>query len=370
MTVTNQKKQSKTPVAAPNNTWASSNRKTTATTTLFLIFLIKFLLCPTKLLNFQAQTNPPTTKTTTCANAPLPLCLYVNKTGSNCVFESPTEMEEKLKLKYSSVNCNSLNISCPSKNTWKKKVFAIAQLKSDIILLSDIRLSSKSKSTGIKSLRNYFLTNPYKSYNFYYNSTMNKRGVGILISKSLPLSETNRYSDNEENILGLRLQDTTGNTITVISIYGPNKTDEQFFINLNSAITRLGNNQLVIGGDWNCTFSTENLQNNIDWTNMLETPNPRHSQLLNEFCNRHNLSDPFRYLWPNRKDYSYVPSNKNQLNRSRLDFFLVPVNSLPNVQKCDIDYTTLSKRFDQKAVHVNYRKTFIKKIVPQKYPEQ
>ncbi len=151
---------------------------------------------------------------------------------------------------------------------------------------------------------------------------MNKRGVGILISKSLPLSEINRYSDNDKNIQGLLLQDNSGNTVTVISIYGPNNNDEQFFANLDNAINLLGKDHLVMGGDWNCTFSTENIQNNIDCFNMIDSPNSRHSLLLNEICTRHSsLSDPFRFLWPNRNDYSSVPRNKNQLNRSRLIFF-------------------------------------------------
>ena len=284
---------------------------------LTLTFISPTSICPPKLPNSQAPSKQPQPKTTTCADAPYLCHKNVNKPPHNCALIKSAAMEEELKYSFSSVNCNSLNISCPAKNIWKKKVFAIAQLKSDIILLSDVRLSSKNKGSGIRNLRNYFQTNPFKSYEFFYNSTSNKRGVGILISRSLALSETNRYTDQEENILGLQLQNSTGNFITVISIYGPNRTDEQFFNNLSSAITRLGNNNLIVGGDWNCTFSTENIQYNIDCANMVESPNFRHSQLLNELCNRHELSDPFRYLWPNRKDFSYVPRNKNQLNRSR-----------------------------------------------------
>ena len=64
----------------------------------------------------------------------------------------------------------------------------VVQFKSDIIFLSDIRLGKKSDERCISLLSKMFLTNPYGSYDFYYNSTMSSRGVGILIKKNLNVS--------------------------------------------------------------------------------------------------------------------------------------------------------------------------------------
>ena len=68
------------------------------------------------------------------------------------------------------------------------KIHGKVQLKSDIIFLSDIRLGKRSDERCISLLSKMFLTNPYGSYDFYYNSTMSNRGVGILIKKNLNVS--------------------------------------------------------------------------------------------------------------------------------------------------------------------------------------
>ena len=266
-------------------------------------------------------------------------------------------------LKFSAVNCNSLNMANSTKIAQMKKIYSLAQINSDIIFLSDIRISQKNKSSGIKLLRKNFLTNPFKSYDFHYNSSMNKRGVGFLIKQDLSLSELNRISDVEENFLALLLQDQEGNKIIIVSIYGPNNKNETFFTNLDRSLTTLGKYPTIIGGDWNCTYSTEPVQNNIDCLNMVEVPNMRHSLLMRTLCDKHELSDPFRYLWPNRQDFTFVPRNDFQTNRSRLDFFLVSRDSLNHIQKCEIDHTTLNKSFDHKTIHLDFRKPRTKRTV-------
>ncbi len=129
------------------------NQKVILNTPFFLTIHIPFIiaLCIVKLPFCNAPTKPPSAKTTLHAHAANTFVPLVNKTGINYAPQLPTEMEDLVKLNYSAVNCNSLNLSCPTKNSWKKKIFAIVQLRSDIILLSDIRLSKKKKSTSIKN---------------------------------------------------------------------------------------------------------------------------------------------------------------------------------------------------------------------------
>jgi exonuclease III len=65
------------------------------------------------------------------------------------------------------------------------KICGITKLKSDVIFLSDIRISNKNLISSADDIKNFFLNNPYEKYNFFFNSTKNKRGVGILIKNSL-----------------------------------------------------------------------------------------------------------------------------------------------------------------------------------------
>jgi hypothetical protein len=84
-------------------------------------------------------------------------------------------------LSFSTVNCNSLNVSTISSLHQQLKVYGICKLRSDIIFLSDTRLNSDKNPSVLKKIETQFLYNPYSSYDIYHNSKYNARGVGILI---------------------------------------------------------------------------------------------------------------------------------------------------------------------------------------------
>ena len=114
-------------------------------------------------------------------------------------------------------NCNSLNIStsCPKQT---KKIKSLIDLGSEIIFLSDIRLNNRETVDDVEKI---FLCSNAKQYKFLHNSTLSKRGVGILISTSLDCSIGQLYKDAQENILGVELSISNHNFL-LISIYGPN----------------------------------------------------------------------------------------------------------------------------------------------------
>jgi len=155
-------------------------------------------------------------------------------------------------ITFATINVNSLNMSSTGQHYQTAKIYAIAKIGTDIIFCSDIRLTNRAGVSAIQDVRNTFLVNPYTQYKLEYNSTRNKRGVGILIKNNLNLSEIARYTDQDENILLLLLQDPTGNKLIVGSIYGPNSYDPDFFTNLSSGLNRLdqgtGNTPIILGG--------------------------------------------------------------------------------------------------------------------------
>jgi hypothetical protein len=121
---------------------------------------------------------------------------------------------------------------------------AITSVRSSIIFLSDLRLSKNQSQ--IEKIRKMFLTNSYRSYNFYYNSDANSRGVGILIDSSLSFTITDSYKDNNQNILGLNIT-INGTALFLASIYGPNDNDKSFFVDL-AAVLSLNRNLPVMWG--------------------------------------------------------------------------------------------------------------------------
>ena len=263
-------------------------------------------------------------------------------------------------LSLATVNCNSLNMSNSTGVMQKRKIYGITKLRADIILLSDLRLSNRNLTNNIEELKKNFRVNPYRSYNFLYHSSKNKRGVGMLINCNLNFSEIARIGDTEENFLAIKAS-IQGIVYIICSIYGPNLHCPEFFIDLYNAINQLGDHPVILGGDWNCTFSASNVDNNLDCLNMRDIPNIRHSRYLEQFCADLGLQDPFRILHPVRRDFSYTPFGTVRNNKSRLDFFLISDTMVGGVQSCEIEPHTQSKLFDHKAVTLSFVKE--KKII-------
>ena len=274
------------------------------------------------------------------------------------VFYQSTVMP--INLTFATVNCNSLNMSNSAGSIQKRKIFGITKLRSDIIFLSDLRLSNRNLTNNIDELKKTFRVNPYGSYNFLHHSTSNKRGVGLLIKSNLDFSELQRVVDTDENLLAVKVS-VQGNILILCSIYGPNSHNPAFFITMFNAINQLGNFPTIIAGDWNCTYSAANIDVNLDCYNMQDLPNRRHSGYLEQFCEDLGLQDPFRALNPVRRDYTYSPFGVIRENRSRIDFFLVSNAIIPDVSSCEILPCTQNKLFDHKACILSFAKT--KKII-------
>ena len=86
-------------------------------------------------------------------------------------------------------------------------------------MLCDTRLNSESEK---------FLSNEV-NYKCYFNSfSSERRGVAILVKKSLPINIVEKYKDNIGNVL--TLEATYDNNIFLITcIYGPNDDNPDFF---------------------------------------------------------------------------------------------------------------------------------------------
>ena len=257
-------------------------------------------------------------------------------------------------ISISTINCNSLNVSTVTSYHQRLKIYGIVQLKTDFIILSDIRLG-KSKNT-ISEINKMFLTNPYCSYNFVHNSTGNSRGVGILIKSNLSVLVLAEARDSLENILALRIQ-LSGTEFVLCGIYGPNNVCPQFFSDLNNIFSNAAALPIIVGGDWNCTPSSDPVKVNIDVINMANLPNIQHSKTLDIIMTKFKLVDLYRCYFPKRKDFTFIPKCKVKKNRSRIDFILVSDPLLGLSKVCDIAPSVPNSLFDHKSVFVNFNKS-------------
>ncbi len=107
---------------------------------------------------------------------------------SYCICKMQAPPHNMPKLTFASINCNSLNMSSIGNLNHLLKVYGVTSLKTDIILLSDIRLCNQTAASNATKLVNSFRINPHCSYKFFHNSHSNKRGVGILIKQTINFS--------------------------------------------------------------------------------------------------------------------------------------------------------------------------------------
>jgi len=224
-------------------------------------------------------------------------------------------------------------------------------MKTDIIFVSDIRLNSQVQHAAINDIKKRFAL---KGYNFYHNSTGASRGVGILISKKLNCSILNERRDLIGNFLIL-LVDIQGFEMVIGSIYGPNDENLDFFNDLEQTVQQLGDKPRILGGDWNLTWDNRAVNQNIDVLNMRDIPSKRKSDRIRILADDLDMTDPYRFFYPNRREYTYVPSAQAANNRSRLDFFLVSRAIIHAAQSCSTPHSLLSTTFDHKPVFLSFK---------------
>ena len=235
-------------------------------------------------------------------------------------------------LKITSQNVRSFNLSVLSENT-DTKIHAVVRSKGDIILLSDTRLNSEKNTVPVNSITKKLR---FLGYNFLHNSITANRGVGILISKKLNYNILDRAEDDLGNFLLIKIKiDNT--TLIIGSIYGPNINDNSnIYDELDIELNRLNTEKIILGGDWNCTVDCRNVDLNIDVLNMAGIPSKLRSEKVKNVFSKYKLTDPYRYFYPNKRDFTYIPGNLDATNRSRLDVFGVMETLVTKIGSCCI----------------------------------
>jgi exonuclease III len=251
-----------------------------------------------------------------------------------------------LGLTFAAQNCNSLNMISSSKNQ-DLKISAICEYKADIIFLSDTHLKGRD-NTVMEKLK--------LGYKMHHNSTTNSRGVAILFSNRLDTEILDTVRDTDENILLLRIR-INGIDLIVGSVYGPNTdTCDEFFNKIKNTVRAWSGIPCILGGDWNATGCSEDVQFNPDVMFMRSIPSRYRSEQVASLCEELDMADPFRALNPDAREFTYYPSGTIRKNRSRIDFFLVTTDLFGVIEKCSIAKGFCRKNFDHKPIFLSMRK--------------
>jgi len=133
-------------------------------------------------------------------------------------------------------------------------------------------------------------------------------------------------------------------------------TTTVFFSTLDLCLSKHLSLPIIMAGDWNTTYSCDKLDTNLDVMNMASLPNPKNALLMGDLCEKFGLVDPFRIFFPSKREFTYIPRDRKQKNRSRLDFFLISEKVSIYAQKCIIRPTLENFLFDHKAIELSFIK--------------
>jgi exonuclease III len=275
------------------------------------------------------------------------VCMYLCESSMNVVFLSQSYLD---KTPINSLTTTTTRLS----GNFDSKLMAIVLSKADVILLSDTRVVSSQGVSSTQRIANWLRSCKVRQYTPFFNSSMNSRCTAILFASSLDLTINKEYRDTNENYYVIDVS-IAGRRLCIGSVYGPNGNGRDFFNGLNNVLQDIrrqsnGNPEVILGGDWNTTWDRREVANNIDIHCMSKVPNQKNSEFLEHMCESFSLIDPFRALYPFKRDYTYIPFGNIRLNRSRLDFFVVCQSFIPEISDCTISSSVSGKMFDHKQV--------------------
>ena len=204
----------------------------------------------------------------------------------------------------------------------RKDVFDYLRCKSfDIILLQETHLKYSSEN---------FVRSCWGYECLIAGNDSNKGGVAILFNNTFDYKIHNCIRGNENCHLILDIE-LCGKRLTLVNVYGPSDRDNADFFNaLFDQINNIGNDNIIIGGDWNVilnpSLDTRHYAGNIN--------KPRSRRSILDAMIELDLTDIFRYLYPDKKCYSWRRFNTTQ--QGRLDYFLVSESMLQSINGSDI----------------------------------
>ena len=112
-----------------------------------------------------------------------------------------------------------------------------------------------------------------------------------------------------------------GVVLCFINLYGPNQGSERvgIFNLLNNELQNYHQEQLIFGGDFNCT-----LDFTVDRTS--EEPHPQSARSLRNIIMQMDLLDAWRVKHPQARQYTWVRVSNNRVSAARLDRIYISKN--------------------------------------------
>lgn len=111
--------------------------------------------------------------------------------------------------------------------------------------------------------------------------------------------------------------------------------DDNFFHQLFTKLPDMSTHLLIMGGDFNCWLNPV-----LDCSSTRPGAPSKSSKTILSFMDEFSVSDPWRFLNPSGKMYSFFSHVHHSF--SRIDYFLLDNRFLHSVQSCSYDTILIS----------------------------
>ena len=162
------------------------------------------------------------------------------------------------------------------------------------------------------------------------NGSSESCGVAIFFSRNLDLKIKKCDKSGYGRFLIVEAE-VNGHDLELINLYTPNKDDTTFFQTVMDLVAQCQDSLFKVwGGDLNIILNRK-----LDRKSFLAQGRQTNSEkLINEFLDREDWVDLWRVLHPEETQYTWF--RKKPVVMSRLDYFLIPQESIGNVVECKI----------------------------------
>ena len=183
----------------------------------------------------------------------------------------------------------------------------LKQKKMSIYCLTDVHADLHSQSNFSKDWNNSCIFSSYSS---------ESRGVAILFGEDIEYKVLEVDRDNVGNLLMVKLMIIPDFTLWLITLYGPNRDEPDFYENLKMKLSEKENLPLIICGDWNLVQNFK-----LDTFGYQRENNLKAKKIVSEMQLLLDLEDVWRINHEKSRKYTWF-SSKTPRQMARLDFFL------------------------------------------------
>uniref|UniRef100_A0A9J8AZK4 Reverse transcriptase domain-containing protein n=1 Tax=Cyprinus carpio carpio TaxID=630221 RepID=A0A9J8AZK4_CYPCA len=166
-----------------------------------------------------------------------------------------------------------------------------------------------------------------------YHSSFNHRarGAAIIIHKKVQFTASETISDPQGRYVFVSGH-LFGTPVVLVSVYAPNWDDVNFVKKIFSLLPDLNSYHLILGGDLNCVMDTT-----MDRSNPKSVPLLKMSQTIAGYMTQIGCVDPWRFLFPDKKEFSCFSHVHHTY--SRIDYFFTDKKLIPAIK--NIEYSAI-----------------------------